>query len=57
MLSHLRIRDFVLIEELDIELAPGFNVLTGETGAGKSVVVGALSAPDLACRQRGAVHP
>jgi DNA repair protein RecN (Recombination protein N) len=42
MLSHLRVRDLVLIEELDLALSPGFNVLTGETGAGKSLVVTAL---------------
>ena len=43
MLAALRIKNFILIDELEIELAPGFNVLTGETGAGKSIVVGALS--------------
>ncbi len=43
MLVALRIKNFILIDELEIELAPGFNVLTGETGAGKSIVVGALS--------------
>src|SRR6476619_7131593 len=42
MLLELRVRNFVLIEELALELAPGFNALTGETGAGKSIVVGAL---------------
>ena len=43
MLVALRIKNFILIDELELELAPGFNVLTGETGAGKSIVVGALS--------------
>ena len=43
MLVALRIKNFILIDELEIELGPGFNVLTGETGAGKSIVVGALS--------------
>lgn len=43
MLVALRIKNFILIDELEIELAPGFNVLTGETGAGKSIVVGALN--------------
>ncbi|MFT3776350.1 MAG: DNA repair protein RecN [Minicystis sp.] len=43
MLVALRIKNFILIDELEMELAPGFNVLTGETGAGKSIVVGALS--------------
>ena len=43
MLVALRIKNFILIDELELELSPGFNVLTGETGAGKSIVVGALS--------------
>ena len=42
MLSELRIRNFAIIESLALRLAPGFNVLTGETGAGKSIIVGAL---------------
>ncbi|MCP4675900.1 MAG: DNA repair protein RecN [Deltaproteobacteria bacterium] len=50
MLAHLRIRDFVLIDELDLELSSGFNVLTGETGAGKSLVAAAM---DLLLGRRG----
>ena len=42
MLVELRVTNFVLIEQLELRLEPGFNVLTGETGAGKSIVVGAL---------------
>jgi DNA repair protein RecN (Recombination protein N) len=42
MLAALRVRDLVLIERLDLEFHRGFNVLTGETGAGKSVLVGAI---------------
>ncbi|MBW2276741.1 MAG: DNA repair protein RecN [Deltaproteobacteria bacterium] len=42
MLTNLRVRDLVLIEGLDLHLTPGFNALTGETGAGKSLVVTAL---------------
>jgi len=42
MLSELRIRNFAIIESLSLPLAPGFNALTGETGAGKSIIVGAL---------------
>ncbi|MDQ6886349.1 MAG: DNA repair protein RecN [Gemmatimonadota bacterium] len=42
MLSELRIRNFAIIEQLALPLTPGFNVLTGETGAGKSIIVGAL---------------
>jgi len=43
MLTELRIRNFAIIESLTLPLGPGFNVLTGETGAGKSIIVGALS--------------
>lgn len=43
MLSELRIRNFALIDRLAVRLGPGLNVLTGETGAGKSIIVGALS--------------
>jgi len=42
MLTELRIRNFAIIEALTLPLGPGFNVLTGETGAGKSIIVGAL---------------
>src|SRR5438876_6501757 len=44
MLSQLTIRNFALIEELALELGAGFSVLTGETGAGKSILIDALSA-------------
>jgi DNA repair protein RecN (Recombination protein N) len=43
MLIELRIENFAVIERLSVSLQPGLNVLTGETGAGKSIVVGALS--------------
>ena len=42
MLKHLTINNYVLIESLDIDLEPGFSVMTGETGAGKSIILGAL---------------
>ena len=42
MLRLLNVTNFATIEQLDMELAPGFNVLTGETGAGKSIIVDAL---------------
>jgi len=50
MLARLSIRDIVLIERLDIDFAPGLSVLTGETGAGKSILLDALS---LALGARG----
>src|SRR3954471_3259954 len=43
MLTELRIKNFAIIESLTLPLARGFNVLSGETGAGKSIIVGALS--------------
>jgi DNA repair protein RecN (Recombination protein N) len=43
MLLELRIHDFAVIEAASVEFGPGLNVLTGETGAGKSIVVDALS--------------
>jgi DNA repair protein RecN (Recombination protein N) len=42
LIESLRIRDLAVVEEAELELAPGLNVLTGETGAGKSLVLGAL---------------
>ncbi|MBR4131450.1 MAG: AAA family ATPase, partial [Oscillospiraceae bacterium] len=44
MLSTLHIENIAVIEAVDIDFAPGFNVLTGETGAGKSIVIDAISA-------------
>jgi len=53
MLKILKIKDFTLIENLEIKFENGFQVLTGETGAGKSVIVGAIG---LLCGQRGQVE-
>ncbi|MBM3278269.1 MAG: DNA repair protein RecN [Candidatus Handelsmanbacteria bacterium] len=44
MLTRLYIKNFALIEELQLEFGPGFNTITGETGAGKSIVLSALEA-------------
>jgi len=43
MLAELYIKNFAIIEELHLRFGPGFNVLTGETGAGKSIIVDAVS--------------
>src|SRR5215468_5110609 len=43
MLRTLSIRNFAIIDRLDVEFGPGFNVLTGETGAGKSILMDALN--------------
>lgn len=43
MLESLHISNYALIDSLDIEFHKGFNVITGETGAGKSIMLGALS--------------
>lgn len=42
MLRHLLVENYALIERLDITLSPGLNIITGETGAGKSILLGAL---------------
>lgn len=42
MLKQLYIKNFTLIDELDISFNPGFSVITGETGAGKSIILGAI---------------
>jgi DNA repair protein RecN (Recombination protein N) len=41
-LTHITLRDFVIVQTLDLDLAQGFSVLTGETGAGKSILIDAL---------------
>ena len=50
MLRRIALRDFVIVRELELETGPGFSVLTGETGAGKSILVDALQ---LALGARG----
>ncbi|MFM2441282.1 MAG: hypothetical protein RLZZ349_1009, partial [Pseudomonadota bacterium] len=50
MLQSLTIRDFIIVNQLDLEFDAGFTVLTGETGAGKSILIDALS---LALGARG----
>jgi ATPase involved in DNA repair len=49
MIKHLYIKNFVLIDELNLDLHPGFSVFTGETGAGKSILIDAIS---LLCADR-----
>lgn len=53
MLLELRVSEFALIEDLALTLTPGLNVLSGETGAGKSIVIGAIS---LLLGERAAVE-
>ena len=41
-LTHITLRDFVIVQALELDLSAGFTVLTGETGAGKSILIDAL---------------
>ena len=43
MLRSMQVRNFAIIDEIDIDFGPGMTVLTGETGAGKSILVDSLS--------------
>jgi DNA repair protein RecN (Recombination protein N) len=54
MLQALSIRDFIIVESLDLEFSTGFTALTGETGAGKSILIDALSL-SLGARNEGEV--
>jgi len=53
MLMNLQVRDFAIVEKIDIEFEPGMTVLTGETGAGKSILVDALG---LVLGERGSTQ-
>jgi DNA repair protein RecN (Recombination protein N) len=53
MLEHLFVRDFAIVRSLELEFGPGLTVLTGETGAGKSIVIDALA---LALGERAEAH-
>ncbi len=43
MITHISIQDFAIIKELSVDLHPGLNIITGETGAGKSIIIEAIS--------------
>ena len=55
-LRRIALRDFVIVRELDLDLSAGFSVLTGETGAGKSILIDALQLALGARADAGAVR-
>ena len=55
-LKRIVLRDFVIVDQLELELRPGFTVLTGETGAGKSILVDALQLATGARADTGAIR-
>ncbi|MEY2801719.1 MAG: putative repair ATPase, partial [Pseudomonadota bacterium] len=55
-LRRITLRDFVIVRELDLDLSAGFSVLTGETGAGKSILIDALQLALGARADAGAVR-
>jgi DNA repair protein RecN (Recombination protein N) len=56
MISHISIRNFAIIEHIEIDLHDGFNVITGETGSGKSIIIEAVSLAFGARADRSAVR-
>lgn len=42
MLQNLHVKNLALIDEIEVEFQPGLNILTGETGAGKSIILGSV---------------
>ena len=55
-LKRISLRDFVIVREIELELSSGFTVLTGETGAGKSILVDALQLALGARADAGAIR-
>ena len=50
MLERLHIKNIAVIDEAEIEFNNGFNVLTGETGAGKSIIIDSINMPEQAAK-------
>ena len=56
MLNHLHLRDFAIIDAVEVDLRAGLTVLTGETGAGKSILVDALQLADRKSTRLNSSH-
>ena len=57
MLQHLSIKNYAIIDALEIDFHQGFSVVTGETGSGKSIILGALQLIMGHRSDRKSVHP
>ena len=57
MLVHLHVKNLALIEDIEVEFGPGLNILTGETGAGKSILLGSMQQISSKIMMNPAVYP
>ena len=52
MLTNLHVKNLALIDEAEVEFGPGLNILTGETGAGKSILIGSINAANWSLKPK-----
>ena len=57
MLYHLRVKNLALIDSAEVEFGDGLNILTGETGAGKSIIIGSVQIAEVATTPAASTAP